>query len=158
MKTIAPFDTEAEAEESDFKPLSAEQAQVWRQSHKVLSVWRVIAIQVAVGVLMALLLGLVSGKTHWGWSAAYGALAVVLPAVLFARGMNRQKFAQSGGSAMAGFFVWELVKIVLTVAMLAAAPRVVAQLSWLALLAGMVVTMKTYWIALMVQSSVRKTD
>ncbi len=158
MKTIAPFDTEAEAEESDFKPLSAEQAQVWRQSHKVLSVWRVIAIQVAVGALMALLLGLVSGKTHWGWSAAYGALAVVLPAVLFARGMNRQKFAQSGGSAMAGFFVWELVKIVLTVAMLAAAPRVVAQLSWLALLAGMVVTMKTYWIALMVQSSVRKTD
>ncbi len=158
MKTIAPFDTEAEAEESDFKPLSAEQAQVWRQSHKVLSVWRVIAIQVAVGALMALLLGLVSGKTHWGWSAAYGALAVVLPAVLFARGMNRQKFAQSGGSAMAGFFVWELVKIVLTVAMLAAAPRVVAQLSWLALLAGMVVTMKTYWIALMVQSGVRKTD
>ena len=158
MKTIAPFDTEAEAEESDFKPLSAEQAQVWRQSHKVLSVWRVIAIQVAVGALMALLLGLVSGKTHWGWSAAYGALAVVLPAVLFARGMNRQKFAQSGGSAMAGFFVWELVKIVLTVAMLAAAPRVVAQLSWLALLAGMVVTMKTYWIVLMVQSSVRKTD
>lgn len=158
MKTIAPFDTEAEAEESDFKPLSAEEAQVWRQSHKVLSVWRVIAIQVVVGVLMALLLGLVSGKTHWGWSAAYGAFAVVLPAVLFARGMNRQKFAKSGGSAMAGFFVWELVKIVLTVAMLAAAPRVVAQLSWLALLAGMVVTMKTYWIVLMVQSSVRKTD
>lgn len=158
MKTIAPFDTEAEAEESDFKPLSAQEAQVWRQNHKALSVWRVIAIQVVVGALVALLLGLVSGKAHWGWSAAYGALAVVLPAVLFARGMNRQRFAQSGGSAMAGFFVWELVKIVLTVAMLAAAPRVVAQLSWLALLAGMVVTMKTYWIALMVQSSVRKTD
>ena len=59
---------------------------------------------------------------------------------------------------MVGFFGWEMVKIVLTVAMLAAAPRLVAQLSWLALLAGMVVTMKTYWIALMVQSGVRKTD
>jgi len=59
---------------------------------------------------------------------------------------------------MVGFFGWELVKIMLTVAMLAAAPKVVAHLSWLALLVGMVVTMKTYWIALMVRSGVRKTD
>jgi len=158
MKTIAPSDTEAEAEESDFKPLSAEEAQVWRQSHKVLSVWRVIAMQVVVGVLVALLLGLISSKANLGWSAAYGAFSVVLPAVLFARGTGRQRRGKSVASAMAGFFVWELVKIVLTVAMLAAAPKVVVQLSWLALLAGMVVTMKTYWIALLVQSSVRKTD
>ena len=40
----------------------------------------------------------------------------------------------------------------------AAAPKLVSQLSWLALLVGMVVTMKTYWIALMVRPSVRKTD
>lgn len=158
MKTIAPFDTEAEAEESDFKPLSAEEAQVWRKRHPAVSVWRVITIQVMVGVLVALLAKLISGKAAIAWSAAYGAFAVVVPAVLFARGMGRQRFAKSAGSAMVGFFVWELVKIVLTVAMLAAAPRVVAQLNWLALLAGMVVTMKTYWIALMVQSGVRKTD
>jgi ATP synthase protein I len=30
--------------------------------------------------------------------------------------------------------------------------------SWLALLVGMVVTMKTYWVALKVQPGVRKTD
>ena len=59
---------------------------------------------------------------------------------------------------MVGFFGWEMVKIALTVAMLAAAPKLVSQLSWLALLVGMVVTMKTYWIALMVRPSVRKTD
>ena len=40
----------------------------------------------------------------------------------------------------------------------AAAPRVVTDLNWLALLAGMVVTMKTYWIALKWRSGVRKTD
>ena len=40
--------------------------------------------------------------------------------------------------------------------MLAAAPRVVTDLNWLALLAGMVVTMKTYWIALKWRSGVRK--
>jgi ATP synthase protein I len=36
----------------------------------------------------------------------------------------------------------------LTVAMLMAAPRLISQLSWLALLAGFVVTMKVYWVAL----------
>jgi ATP synthase protein I len=59
---------------------------------------------------------------------------------------------------MARFFVWELAKLVLTVAMLAAAPRLVKDLSWLALLVGMVVTMKTYWVALQVRPGVRKTD
>ena len=59
---------------------------------------------------------------------------------------------------MARFFVWELAKLVLTSAMLAAAARLVKDLSWLALLVGMVVTMKTYWVALKVQPGVRKTD
>lgn len=158
MKTIAPLDTEAEAEESDFKPLSAEEAQAWRKSHRVVSVWRVLAMQVLAGVLVVLLAWLVTGKASIAWSAAYGVLAVLIPALLFARGLQRQQFAKSASAAMLGFFVWELLKIVLTVAILAAAPKVVAQLSWLALLAGMVVTMKTYWIALLVQSSVRKTD
>ena len=158
MKTIAPLDTEVEAEDSDFKPLSAEEAQEWRKRNPIVSVWRVIAVQVAVGALVALLFGLISGKAHLAWSAAYGAFSVVLPAVLFARGTQRQRHAKSAKSAMVGFFIWELVKIVLTVALLAAAPQVVVQLSWLALLAGMVLTMKTYWIALMVHSGVRKTD
>ena len=158
MKTIAPLDTEAEAEESDFKPLSAEEAQAWRKRHPAVSVWRVLAMQVVAGVLVVLLAWLVTGKAAIAWSAAYGVLAVLVPAVLFARGLQRQQFAKSASAAMLGFFVWELIKIVLTVAILAAAPRVVAQLSWLALLAGMVVTMKTYWIALLVQSGVRKTD
>lgn len=158
MKTIAPLDTEAEAEESDFKPLSAEEAQAWRKRHPAVSVWRVLAMQVVAGVLVVLLAWLVTGKAAIAWSAAYGVLAVLVPALLFARGLQRQQFAKSASAAMLGFFVWELIKIVLTVAILAAAPRVVAQLSWLALLAGMVVTMKTYWIALLVQSGVRKTD
>lgn len=158
MKTIAPLDTEAEAEESDFKPLSAEEAQAWRKRHRAVSVWRVLAMQVLAGVLVVLLAWLVTGKAATAWSAAYGVLAVLVPALLFARGLQRQQFAKSASAAMLGFFVWELLKIVLTVAILAAAPKVVAQLSWLALLAGMVVTMKTYWIALLVQSGVRKTD
>jgi len=48
--------------------------------------------------------------------------------------------------------VWELVKIAVTIAMLFAAPRLVGALSWLALLAGFVVTIKVYWVALVVHS------
>jgi ATP synthase protein I len=47
-----------------------------------------------------------------------------------------------------GFFVWEAVKVALTVAMLGLATRVIDELSWPAMLAGLVVTMKVYWVAL----------
>ena len=156
MKKIAP-ETEAEAEDSDFKPLTAQEAQEWRKRHPAVSVWRLVAAQALMGVLVAMVSWGVSGESRVAWSAGYGALCVVLPAVLFARGMARQQRAATARLAMVGFFGWELVKIMLTVAMLAAAPRVVAQLSWLALVVGMVVTMKTYWIALLVRSGVRKT-
>jgi ATP synthase protein I len=44
-------------------------------------------------------------------------------------------------------FIWESVKVVLTIVMLLMAPRLVVQLNWLALLAGFVVTMKASWVA-----------
>ena len=153
MKTIAP-ETETEAEDSDFKPLTAEEAQQWRQRHPNVSIWRIVWFQALVGALVSLMVWLVSGKPLLGWSAAYGAFSVVLPAALFARGVSRQQV--SAGAAMASLFGWELAKIVLTVAMLAAAPRLMPGLSWLALLVGMVVTMKTYWIALLARPGVRK--
>ena len=155
MKTIAP-ETETEAEEPDFKPLTAEEAALWRRTHPPISVVRVVAGQALVGVLVALVAWLVSGQKHIAWSAAYGGLAVVVPAALFARGMGRKR--HSAKAVMAGFFGWEMAKIGLTVAMLAAAPKVIAPLSWLALLVGMVATMKTYWIALWARPGVRKTD
>ena len=115
-----------------------------------------VAGQVLAGLVVTVLAAVFFGAASVTWSAGYGALAVVLPAALFARGV-----ARSGGqanTAVARFFVWELAKLALTIAMLAAAPRVVTDLNWLALLAGMVVTMKTYWIALKWRSGVRKTD
>ena len=50
---------------------------------------------------------------------------------------------------MLAFFFWEAVKIALTVAMLFAAPKVVTDLSWPALLVGLVVTMKAIWMTLL---------
>ncbi len=157
MKTIAP-ETESEAEESDFKPLTAQEAEQWRSRNPPISVWKVLAGQALVGALVALVAWVVTGKASVGWSAVYGALAVVFPAALFARGVFRRKASGNSRAAMVGFFGWEIAKIVLTVALLAAAPRLVPGLSWIALLVGMVITMKTYWVALWVRPGVRKTD
>ena len=157
MKTIAPV-IEAEAEGSDFKPLTAQEAEQWRSRNPPVSVWKIVVGQVLVGVVVALAAWVLTGRASMGWSAAYGALAVVVPAALFARGVLRRKASANPRAAMVGFFGWEIAKIVLTVALLAAAPRLVPGLSWLALVVGMVITMKTYWVALLVRPGVRKTD
>jgi ATP synthase protein I len=159
MTTSAP-DSQVDAGDSDFKPLSAEEALQWRARHPSFPVWLVLGGQMAVGLAVAVAAWMLTGNGQAGWSAAYGALAVVLPAAVFARGVFRRRSAMGNPRAtMLGFFGWEIAKILLTVAMLLAAPRIVAGLSWLALLAGMVLTMKTYWIALMARSrSVKPID
>ena len=50
---------------------------------------------------------------------------------------------------MVGFFVWEMVKMALTLAMLLAAPKLITALSWPAMLVGLAVAMQAYWVALM---------
>jgi ATP synthase protein I len=157
MKTLPP-DTEAEVDESDFKPLTAQEAEQWRLRNPPLSIWKVVASQALVGLLVALAAWAFTGSAQVGWSAAYGAMAVWVPAALFARGVLRQGATRDPRAAMAGFVGWEIAKVVLTVALLAAATWVVPGLSWIALLVGMVVTMKTYWVALLVRPGVRKTD
>jgi len=134
--------------ESDFKPLTAEQAQAWRQQHPMASPWRVLLLQVLVGGLVAALTGWFSGQFRLAASVAWGAVAVVIPAVVFVRALSRQMRMRQPGSALVGLFVWELVKIILTVVLLLVAPKVVSDLSWLALVAGFVVTMKVYWLAM----------
>lgn len=136
-----------------FKPLTAQEARQWRQRQRSLSLWRALRLQAAVGAVAVLLVWLASGSRAALWSAAYGALAVVLPAALFARGMARSLRVRAGGAALAGLFVWEGAKLALTVAMLLAAPRLFgAGLHWLALVAGFVLTLKSYWLALWLQA------
>ena len=143
-----------EAAEVEFKPLSAEEARLWRSRQIPLSPWRIVAWQLVAGVLASLVAWLLSGRAEIAGSVAYGALSVVAPAAVLARGMSRR--AGAAGAALASFFVWELVKIALTVAMLLAAPRLVPHLSWLALLAGLVVAMKVYWVAMWLHSARRR--
>ena len=144
---VSKFDSD-ESEVLEFKQLSAEEAQILRELNPSVSPWRIVVIQGGVGLLVALAAWGFTGKLVVGLSAGYGALAVIVPAMIFIRGLLRQRGAAHAGSAVTGFFVWEMVKIALTVAMLVAAPKLILQLNWLALLAGFVVTMKVYWVAM----------
>ena len=140
--------TEHVGSDEEFKPLTREEARKVRALNPPVSLWKIVAGQAGVGTVVALLAWGLTGNVQMLWSAGYGALAVVLPAALFARGLSRQKTASQGNVALVGFFVWEMVKIGLTVAMLFAAPRLIEGLNWLALLAAFVVTMKVYWVAM----------
>ena len=77
-----------------------------------------VAGQVVVGLLVALVAWGLTGKQDLGWSAGYGALAVVIPAAMFARGLTGRFSSLNAGTAVVGFMLWEMVKMALTVAML----------------------------------------
>jgi ATP synthase protein I len=96
-----------------------------------------------------------TGQRHIGWSAGYGALAVVIPAVIFARGLTGRFSSLNAGTAAVGFMAWEMVKIGVSIFLLAMAPKWVVALSWPALLIGLVLTMKVYWVALAFKPSPR---
>ena len=135
-------------EEPPFKQLTAEEARRLREQNPQVSPWWVVAGQAVVGLVTALAAWAVTGEQNVGWSAGYGALAVVIPAAIFARGLMGRFASRNAGNAAVSFMVWEMVKIVLTGAMLMAAPGLVEGLSWPALLVGLVVAMKVYWVAL----------
>ena len=146
MPRIPPLDPE-DAQEEVLVPLSAQQVLELRKRQPLLSVWRVVGAQLLAGSLVASLAGWWFGVVA-AQSAMYGSLAVVFPAALFALGLMGRMSSINAGSAVFGFFLWELGKLALTVAALVAAPRWVEGLSWPAVLAGLLVTMKVYWVAL----------
>jgi len=160
MSIIAPsddFDAE-ELEASTFRRLTKQEAQALRELQPSISPWRVIRLQIIVGFVATLLAWGFTMKSSVAWSVAYGALAVIVPAVLFARGLMSQFSSINAMTAGFGFFVWEAVKIAVSVAMLFAAPKLVAELNWLAMLVGLVVTMKVYWVALLMRPKLKQMN
>jgi ATP synthase protein I len=149
MKSM-PYDDEVDAgEPGTFKRLSADEVRSLRERNPSVPPWKVVVGQAVVGVLVAVAAWALTASQSVGWSAAYGASAVVLPAAIFARGLTGRFASLNAATAVFGFFLWEMVKLALTVAMLIAAPKLVVALSWPALLVGLVLTMKVYWVALL---------
>jgi ATP synthase protein I len=127
--------------------ITAEQARELRARQPQVSVWRVVLFQALAGMAVALI--------AWGWlggqtamSAGYGALSVVLPAAIMARGITGRLASINAATAALGFLVWEAVKVMLSIAMLMLAGRLIDGLSWPALLAGLIITMKIHWLVL----------
>jgi ATP synthase protein I len=137
------------AAERAFKPLTKEEARALREKQPIVSPWRVIAVQAAVGVVVAVLAWAITQRMEVAWSSLYGTAAVVVPGALMARGMTSRLSSMSPGASAVSFMLWEMVKIGVSVAMLMVASRIVQPLSWPALLVGLVAGMKVYWVALL---------
>ncbi len=143
-------------QELEFKPMTREEAQQWRASQPSVSVWWLVGVQMLVGLTAGALGGLLTQRAAVAWSVLYGAAAVALPSALMAYGMTSSAvsrlLAGVAQAAFAGFLLWEGVKILLAVAMLWLAPVVVPELSWLGLLAGLVLTLKVYWFGFWIRT------
>lgn len=135
--------------------LTPEQAEALRGQYRQLSPWMVVMVQAGAGLLVVVLVGLWVGTRPAVMSALYGALTVVLPSALLARGITRARGMESRAAAL-NFMLWELMKMGVSVAMLAAAAWVVPGVSWPVLLVAMLVCMKMNWLALLWQG--RKTN
>lgn len=144
------------AQEPEFKPLTREQAQQWRATQPQVSVWWLVGVQLLVGLSAGALGWLLTRRLPVAWSVLYGAAAVVLPSALMAYGLTSSAvsrlLAGVAQAAFAGFLLWEGVKIVVAVVMLWLAPLVIPELSWLGLLAGLVLTLKVYWFGFWIRS------
>jgi ATP synthase protein I len=153
----AQFDEQDEADEAPIRQWSRDEVQALRSGLPAVSLWRVVAIQALVGLLLAALCWWLGGhRSNVMWSAFYGAACVVVPGALFAYGMGRQGSESNAGAAVFGFMLWEFVKISVAVIMLVAAIKVVPQLSWPAFLVALVVCIKLNWLALLMQGRVKK--
>lgn len=149
-----------EVPEPEFKRWSADEAAEWRRRQPRESVWDVVRWQLLLGLLLVPLTWLLTRQAEVVGSVVYGVLCILLPTALMAYGLTSSGLARMlqrlfpgvSGLSLAGLFFWEGVKLLLALAMMWLAPRLVPGLSWLALVAGLVVALKAYWLELWMRS------
>jgi ATP synthase protein I len=108
--------------------------------------FRLVLLQVLATALVSVLAAFVAGPAA-ALSAALGGMACFVPNGLFALRLALSS-RRPGGPGAATFFVSELVKVGATVALLALVAWAYKDLVWLALIAAVVVSLKSYLIAL----------
>ena len=152
--------TDEKPEELEFRTLSKEEAAVVKANSRLLKPWHVVGWQIVVTAAAGLMALLITQELGVVYSLVWGGLCVVVPSALFARGLLSKATLMNAGTAIAGFFLWEMLKIALTFAMLFVAMQVIQglgqELSWPALLAGLVLAMKAYLVAFWCKSKVSK--
>lgn len=148
-------DEEDEVQAAKFKSLSREEAQALREREPSISPWRVVAVQALVGMVLAALAWWLAGRVV-ALSALYGAMCVVLPGTLMARGLTSRFSRLNAGVAAVSFMMWEFGKIGVSVFLLVLAPKIVHGVSWPALLLALIVCIKIYWVALLWRGSKKR--
>ena len=154
-----PDDWADEAPVEEIKPLSREEALQWRARQPQMSAWRVVGWQWSLMFGVSLLAALVTRQASVVWSVFYGGLCIALPSALMAYGVTSSPltrmvvrwFPGAARLSLAGVFLWEGIKVLLALAMMWSAPRWVPNLSWLGLVAGLVVVLKAYWLGFLFQ-------
>ena len=135
-------------QEETFKPLTAQQAAMWRSEQRpaaasLLLAWQGIVVLV-IGALTAAWAGEAQAK-----SLVYGGVAVIAPAALMVLGLRgglMRRLSVHPAGSLIGFALLEGGKLMLSVLLMLSAPQAVNNLSWLALLAGVVVALKVHWV------------
>ncbi|MEK8086242.1 ATP synthase subunit I [Aquabacterium sp. A3] len=131
--------------ETPVRPLTRSEAQALIAKHPRVSVWRVIAMQAAFGVLVALVWGALTNRAEAVLSALYAVGVVVLPSLLMARGV----FGPNAGRSVGGLLFWEVAKLGLSGALLALAPVVLKPVDWAALLVTLILCLKVVVVVLL---------
>lgn len=133
-------------------PLTRAEVQSLLLRKPQISVWRVVGLQLIVGLIVALVSGLfAAGQWSVVFSALYGSGAIALPSALFALSIQRWLSRLKPGVAVYGFALGELLKIGLTIVLLFFAPRIVQPLNWAVMLIAIVATLQVYWVALILR-------
>ena len=107
---------------------------------------RLVSLQLIVTVVAGIAAGLIAG---WAAmiSAVFGGLCCVVPNAIMA-GRLYLNTLRAGGADPISFFIWEFIKIALTVALIGAAVWLYRDLNMLALMGGFIVALKSYIILL----------
>jgi ATP synthase protein I len=108
--------------------------------------FRVVLLQGIAALLVALVAGVIGGAAA-AWSALAGGAACVVPNGLFALRLAAAA-RRPQGAGVATFFVGEFLKVASTVALLLFVIWAYRDLVWLAMIAAVIVTLKSYFIAL----------
>jgi ATP synthase protein I len=130
----------------EFRPFTKQEAEAFRAKQPLRMPWKMLLAQAAAGVILAVLLGIFGG-VRWYSSALYGAAIVVIPGAMMVRGLKKPS-GLLPGALLIRFAAWEVAKLLLAIAMMAVAPKLINDLSWPVLLLALVVCLKVNWAVL----------
>lgn len=145
MDRFPPGDeVERESERVSLTPV--QKAQVSARARRGLAT--VLMAQTLSGLAVSLLLLVVAGWPA-GLSALCGSFSYLLPNALFVLRLVLSTF-RSGGSGPMMFLIGNVLKVLVAVALLWGLSRLDAGwVNWLAVVAGLIATLKGYWVAVL---------